>query len=93
MTVLIAGTAVACAAMGGVFLAFSSFVMQALARMPPARCRRPAHHGGLKALKRYVGAYDGELLQADAADRLGLHLVAEAGDQRAALRNRGLHAR
>jgi uncharacterized membrane protein len=37
MESLIAGTAVACAAMGGVFFAFSSFVMRALARMPPAQ--------------------------------------------------------
>lgn len=36
MDVLIVCTAIACAAMGGVFFAFSSFVMRALARMPPA---------------------------------------------------------
>ena len=34
---LIVCTAIACAAMGGVFFAFSSFVMRALARMPPAQ--------------------------------------------------------
>ncbi len=34
---LITATAIACAAMGGVFFAFSSFVMRALARMPPAQ--------------------------------------------------------
>ena len=32
---LIAATAIACAVMGGVFFAFSSFVMRALARLPP----------------------------------------------------------
>jgi uncharacterized membrane protein len=37
MEILIVGTAIACAAMGGVFFAFSSFVMRALARMPPAQ--------------------------------------------------------
>ena len=37
MDVLIVCTAIACAAMGGVFFAFSSFVMRALARMPPAQ--------------------------------------------------------
>jgi uncharacterized membrane protein len=37
MDMLILCTAIACAAMGGVFFAFSSFVMQALARMPPAQ--------------------------------------------------------
>jgi uncharacterized membrane protein len=37
METLIVCTAIACAAMGGVFLAFSSFVMRALARMPPAQ--------------------------------------------------------
>jgi uncharacterized membrane protein len=37
MDVLILCTAIACAAMGGVFFAFSSFVMRALARMPPAQ--------------------------------------------------------
>ena len=37
MDVLVATTAIACAAMGGVFFAFSSFVMRALARMPPAQ--------------------------------------------------------
>jgi uncharacterized membrane protein len=36
MNMLILCTAIACAAMGGVFFAFSSFVMRALARMPPA---------------------------------------------------------
>ena len=35
MEMLIVCTAIACAAMGGVFFAFSSFVMRALARMPP----------------------------------------------------------
>ena len=35
MNVLIATTAMGCAAMGGVFFAFSSFVMRALARLPP----------------------------------------------------------
>ena len=35
--VLVAATAIACAAMGGVFVAFSSFVMRALARMPPSQ--------------------------------------------------------
>ena len=34
-TFLIAATAIACAAVGGVFLAFSSFVMRALTRIPP----------------------------------------------------------
>jgi uncharacterized membrane protein len=34
---LIAATAIACAAMGGVFFAFSAFVMQALRRLPPAQ--------------------------------------------------------
>lgn len=37
MDVLVAATAIACAAMGGVFFAFSSFVMPALARIPPAQ--------------------------------------------------------
>lgn len=37
MDVLVTGTAIACAVMGGVFFAFSSFVMQALARLPPAQ--------------------------------------------------------
>ncbi len=37
MEILIVCTAIACAAMGGVFFAFSSFVMRALARMPPAQ--------------------------------------------------------
>ena len=37
MNGLIIGTAIACAAMSGVFFAFSSFVMRALARMPPAQ--------------------------------------------------------
>jgi uncharacterized membrane protein len=37
MDMLILCTAIACAAMGGVFFAFSSFVMRALARMPPAQ--------------------------------------------------------
>ena len=37
MDVLVAATAIACAAMGGVFVAFSSFVMRALARMPPSQ--------------------------------------------------------
>jgi uncharacterized membrane protein len=37
MDMLILCTAIACAAMGGVFFAFSSFVMRALARLPPAR--------------------------------------------------------
>jgi uncharacterized membrane protein len=37
MDILIVCTAIACAAMGGVFFAFSSFVMRALARMPPAQ--------------------------------------------------------
>jgi uncharacterized membrane protein len=37
MDMLVAATAIACAAMGGVFFAFSSFVMRALARMPPAQ--------------------------------------------------------
>ena len=37
MEILIVGTAIACAAMGGVFFAFSSFVMRALARMPPVQ--------------------------------------------------------
>ena len=37
MDTLIVCTAIACAAMGGVFFAFSSFVMRALARMPPAQ--------------------------------------------------------
>lgn len=36
MEMLIACTAIACAAMGGVFFAFSSFVMQALKALPPA---------------------------------------------------------
>ena len=35
MDILIVCTAIACAAMGGVFFAFSSFVMQALKRLPP----------------------------------------------------------
>jgi uncharacterized membrane protein len=34
-TFLIAATAIACAVVGGVFFAFSSFVMRALTRMPP----------------------------------------------------------
>ena len=34
---LIVGTAIACATMGGVFFAFSTFVMQALRRLPPAQ--------------------------------------------------------
>ena len=34
---LIVGTAIACAAMGGVFFAFSTFVMQGLRRLPPAQ--------------------------------------------------------
>ncbi len=37
MEILIVCAAIACAAMGGVFFAFSSFVMRALARMPPAQ--------------------------------------------------------
>src|SRR3990170_3282129 len=37
MDVLVTATAIACATMGGVFFAFSSFVMRALARMPPAQ--------------------------------------------------------
>src|SRR5687768_3840910 len=37
MDVLVTATAIACAAMGGVFFAFSSFVMRALARLPPAQ--------------------------------------------------------
>jgi len=36
MDVLVVATAIACAGMGGVFFAFSSFVMRALARVPPA---------------------------------------------------------
>ena len=34
---LVTATAIGCAAMGGVFFAFSAFVMRALARMPPAQ--------------------------------------------------------
>ena len=34
---LIVATAIACAAMGGVFFAFSTFVMHALRRLPPAQ--------------------------------------------------------
>jgi uncharacterized membrane protein len=37
MTVVVGITAIAAAAMGGVFFAFSSFVMRALGRMPPAQ--------------------------------------------------------
>ena len=37
MRVLIIATAVGCAAMGGVFFAFSTFVMAALHRLPPAQ--------------------------------------------------------
>lgn len=37
MEILILCTAIACAAMGGVFFAFSSFVMRALERLPPAQ--------------------------------------------------------
>jgi len=37
MDVLLAATAIGCAAMGGVFFAFSFFVMRALARLPPAQ--------------------------------------------------------
>ena len=37
MESLIVATAIACATMGGVFFAFSSFVMQALKRLPPAQ--------------------------------------------------------
>ncbi|HEX6215570.1 MAG TPA: hypothetical protein VFZ38_12150, partial [Vicinamibacterales bacterium] len=37
MEMLIACTAIACAATGGVFFAFSTFVMQALRRLPPAQ--------------------------------------------------------
>lgn len=37
MTLIIGITALAAAAMGGVFFAFSSFVMGALGQMPPAR--------------------------------------------------------
>ena len=33
--ILIAATAIACAVVGGVFFAFSSFVMRALTRLPP----------------------------------------------------------
>lgn len=33
--ILVAATAIACAVVGGVFFAFSSFVMRALTRMPP----------------------------------------------------------
>jgi len=36
MEMLIVGTAIACAAMGGVFFAFSSFVMQGLKALPSA---------------------------------------------------------
>ena len=36
MEMLIVCTAIACAAMGGVFFAFSSFVMQGLKALPPA---------------------------------------------------------
>ncbi len=35
--ILIAATAIACAIVGGVFFAFSSFVMRALTRMPPGQ--------------------------------------------------------
>ena len=37
MSALMLGTAVACAAMGGVFFAFSAFVMGALRRLPAAQ--------------------------------------------------------
>ena len=37
MDMLVVATAIACAMMGGVFFAFSSFVMRALAQMPPAQ--------------------------------------------------------
>jgi uncharacterized membrane protein len=37
MPLLILATAIACAAMGGVFFAFSTFVMPALKRLPPAQ--------------------------------------------------------
>jgi len=37
MDVLVVATAIACAGMGGVFFAFSSFVMRALARLSPAQ--------------------------------------------------------
>jgi uncharacterized membrane protein len=43
MNTLVVVTAIACAAMGGVFFAFSAFVMRALARMPPA--------GGIAAMQ------------------------------------------
>lgn len=37
MESMIAATAIACATMGGVFFTFSTFVMQALTRLPPAQ--------------------------------------------------------
>lgn len=37
VTLLISATAIACAVVAGVFLAFSSFVMRALTRLPPAQ--------------------------------------------------------
>ncbi len=37
MEMLIVATAIACASMGGVFFAFSSFVMPGLRRLPPAQ--------------------------------------------------------
>ena len=37
MTVIIVTTAVACGLMGGIFFAFSTFVMKALRALPPNR--------------------------------------------------------
>jgi uncharacterized membrane protein len=37
LDILIVATAIGCAAMGGVFFTFSTFVMQALRRLPPAQ--------------------------------------------------------
>lgn len=37
MRVMIVATAIGCGAMGGVFFAFSTFVMQGLKRLPPAQ--------------------------------------------------------
>ena len=37
MSALIAATALGCVTMGGVFFAFSSFVMRGLGRLPPAQ--------------------------------------------------------
>lgn len=52
-----------------------------------------ARAGPLLQAGLHAGLLAARLLEADAADRFGLHLVAEAGDQGSALRDRRLDAR